>query len=456
MTRIKDHHGTEHLQNMTLMRVFASVIALLGLISALVATQPLSADAQGTPTLTVETAPISAANNQVTLDITLDPAGTVLTSLSFVVTYDSDALTVVSFEPVDPANGAINGEELGEVRVGLFYTVNPFDPNDAEGFATELVIARITLQADGLSADSTLSVEAIDAFSLTEDQVAITPLSGTVTVGDEAEPTDPIGSDERGSLAGFVWLDDNRDGFQDADEGGVEGVSVRAFGPSGSLTTATDVAGLWSIDDLIPGTYSVAFVRPDDLRWTAIDVGSGISDSDANGRGSTGGHVVVANEITGGIDGGLQERPVITNPPISSPVEPNVDVAGPPIEDVQRTPAAVAPSRPVSAAFTVSQPSAPQLAYPGPLKVVPPGPSVVGGFDLNPQPSSDPAAAVTGTGGGSPSTARQGTPADTGAVPLANTGAHTNAFATVSIVLFAVGGLMTVGGRRRADEASAT
>lgn len=91
-----------------------------------------------------------------------------------------------------------------------------------------------------------------------------------------------------------------------------------------------------------------------------------------------------------------------------------------------------------------------QLAYPGPINVVPPTPGGgVGGFGLNPQPALGSVPAGSGdrsvNGGGSDVEGRTGTG---GGAPLANTGAQTNALATASITLVALGTAFTVLARR--------
>ncbi len=89
-----------------------------------------------------------------------------------------------------------------------------------------------------------------------------------------------------------------------------------------------------------------------------------------------------------------------------------------------------------------------QLPYPGPLRSVPDGlpaesPGLGASFaDVDPTPSSDPAAAAAtgGTGGGDST--------------LAVTGAETESIAAVAIGLLAVGGSVLVTSRRRLTDAA--
>jgi len=78
------------------------------------------------------------------------------------------------------------------------------------------------------------------------------------------------------SLGDFVWFDADGDGIQDADEEGVEGVTVNLKDENGLViaTTTTDENGFYSFTDLDPGTYSVQFVTPDGFVFTGANAGA--------------------------------------------------------------------------------------------------------------------------------------------------------------------------------------
>jgi len=97
------------------------------------------------------------------------------------------------------------------------------------------------------------------------------------------------------SLGDYVWHDNDGDGVQDANEDGVEGVTVTLTGggENGEIgdgddttaTTATDADGLYLFDNLIPGTeYKVTFSDlPTGFQFTNQDQGSDdAADSDAD------------------------------------------------------------------------------------------------------------------------------------------------------------------------------
>ncbi|GLZ35363.1 hypothetical protein Lesp02_75500 [Lentzea sp. NBRC 105346] len=88
----------------------------------------------------------------------------------------------------------------------------------------------------------------------------------------------------------YVWVDNNRNGLQDADEPGVDGVPVKL---STGATTTTAQGGKYLFDKLPDGKYSVCF----DLKnlpaqyagylATKPDAGDDTKDSDANADGCT-------------------------------------------------------------------------------------------------------------------------------------------------------------------------
>ena len=97
------------------------------------------------------------------------------------------------------------------------------------------------------------------------------------------------------SLGDRVWLDSDRDGFQDVSEVGVSGVTVTLYNGSGVAVSATktDAVGNYLFTGLQPGDYSVGFSLPTNYVFSPKGTGldSGLSDdSDANtatGRSNT-------------------------------------------------------------------------------------------------------------------------------------------------------------------------
>ena len=91
------------------------------------------------------------------------------------------------------------------------------------------------------------------------------------------------------SLGDYVWNDVNRDGIQNNNEQGIQGVHVNLLDANGVVIAGkelvTDVNGKYLFTDLAPGTYSVAFnldTLPIGYQVSPIDAGKSDSlDSDA-------------------------------------------------------------------------------------------------------------------------------------------------------------------------------
>jgi len=84
-------------------------------------------------------------------------------------------------------------------------------------------------------------------------------------------------------LGNYVWLDDDKDGIQDANEVGVAGVTVTLYDSLGSViaSTVTDAYGKYLFPNLIPGSYSVQFTPPANYEFTTQTTGTA-TGSDVN------------------------------------------------------------------------------------------------------------------------------------------------------------------------------
>ncbi|HEC08771.1 MAG TPA: hypothetical protein ENI86_04265, partial [Acidimicrobiales bacterium] len=90
----------------------------------------------------------------------------------------------------------------------------------------------------------------------------------------------------------FVWLDEDRDGLQDADEPGLNGVRVQLFRADGTFEDETTTSylqgdtskpGYFFFGDRFPGSYYLRFEDPR-VGWnvTTPDAGADNADSDGN------------------------------------------------------------------------------------------------------------------------------------------------------------------------------
>ena len=114
-------------------------------------------------------------------------------------------------------------------------------------------------------------------------------------------------------LGNYVWLDDNKDGVQNATEIGVAGITVSLYNAAGVVvgTTVTDAYGKYEFTNLDPGTYSVGFTPPVNYTFTTQDTGgnnatSNTTDSDVNPTtGRTAPITLAAGENNPTLDAGL-------------------------------------------------------------------------------------------------------------------------------------------------------
>ncbi|MEZ4910060.1 MAG: SdrD B-like domain-containing protein [Saprospiraceae bacterium] len=92
------------------------------------------------------------------------------------------------------------------------------------------------------------------------------------------------------SIGDFVWNDVNKNGFQDAGEPGMEGVTVNLFNQSGSLlaTTTTNAEGFYSFNGLKQRLYYLQFTIVDGFEFTTPSTGvEPALDSDVDATGTT-------------------------------------------------------------------------------------------------------------------------------------------------------------------------
>ncbi len=81
-----------------------------------------------------------------------------------------------------------------------------------------------------------------------------------------------VGVIRSGSIGSTVWYDNNKDGKQNKDEEGVEGIDVFLCDSNGKLlaVTNTDKNGKYRFDNLDPGKYYVIFETPKNLGITNL------------------------------------------------------------------------------------------------------------------------------------------------------------------------------------------
>ncbi|UBH21193.1 carboxypeptidase regulatory-like domain-containing protein [Macrococcus armenti] len=111
-------------------------------------------------------------------------------------------------------------------------------------------------------------------------------------------------------LGDKVWFDEDKDGIQDANESGIEGVTVTLTKPDGTtVTTTTDANGNYIFTDLPNGDYVVTFETPAGMDPTKVNVGDDALDSDGTSVKVT---IKDADNMT--IDSGFVKTQVVPTP----------------------------------------------------------------------------------------------------------------------------------------------
>ncbi|MBO0934948.1 DUF11 domain-containing protein [Fibrella sp. HMF5335] len=116
--------------------------------------------------------------------------------------------------------------------------------------------------------------------------LAIGEFNSTLDAGFMPTEEPPHDSPVMASLGDYVFLDNNKDGIQNAGDAPIQGVKVTLYlNGTAVATTLTDISGLYSFTGLNPGNnrnYVVGFTTPANMTATLTNVGSDTADSDAN------------------------------------------------------------------------------------------------------------------------------------------------------------------------------
>lgn len=115
-------------------------------------------------------------------------------------------------------------------------------------------------------------------------------------------------------IGDYVWLDLDRDGIQDSDENGIEGLEISLVNANGAIQQVqTDNNGIYQFSNLPPGQYSISIEKRNDLQITIINQGNGSNDSDAltDSGNSYDSSLITLNsgEIISDLDFGFQFKP---------------------------------------------------------------------------------------------------------------------------------------------------
>ncbi|GAB5518060.1 MAG: hypothetical protein RhofKO_03110 [Rhodothermales bacterium] len=139
----------------------------------------------------------------------------------------------------------------------------------------------------------------------------------TLGLGEDKDDVDAGAVVEKASVGDKLFDDKNRNGIQDANEPGIDGVRVRLFACDGNgditgpalATQNTSNGGMYTFANLNPGKYAVHFDLPAGFQFTTQDAGNDdAKDSDVDNTGKTDCFDLAAGENNDKVDAGVFEK----------------------------------------------------------------------------------------------------------------------------------------------------
>jgi SdrD B-like domain/Secretion system C-terminal sorting domain len=136
-----------------------------------------------------------------------------------------------------------------------------------------------TTAATNGNSDASISTGFTPVFNISTSGTGTAQHNPTLDAGYFAPPI--------GSIGDYVWLDEDKDGVQDAAEKGLSGITVTLYNATtGAVVggTTTDAYGKYLFDKLPYGDYKVGFTLPADHVWTTQTsaTGTAATNSDVN------------------------------------------------------------------------------------------------------------------------------------------------------------------------------
>jgi SdrD B-like domain/Domain of unknown function DUF11 len=254
------------------------------------------------PDTTTTTAPTTTAPATTTIASTTTTAAPATTTTAPATTTTLAATTTTA--PATTTTVPVTTTTLAATTTTTT-TVAPTTTTTTTAATTTATTAPATTTTVVSAATTTTSAPAATTTTIAQATTTTTAASSTTTT------TTTTTTAPRASLGDTVWFDDNNNGVQDTNETGVNGVKVNLLDANLTVlaNTATDANGNYSFTNLIPGTYSVEFVKtslPTGFIFTLTGTGAEGTDSNADrtsGRTKT--YTLIAGDKNLTVDAGI-------------------------------------------------------------------------------------------------------------------------------------------------------
>jgi len=218
-------------------------------------------------------------------------------------------------------NSSLNDEILSGVEVSLFSCLGDFiqtlQTDDQGSYAfTKVPVGEYYIEfgtsENYITQDSETTLESGNNDITSEFGLNTTDCFAVIANGDSSISA---GYFESVSIGDYVWFDLNEDGLQDANEPGVNGVTIQLYKSDGSLIAETITAN--STDLGSDGFYTFDLLTPGDYYLQALSIGSDYTQvnpsndtinsdiTEGNGQGTTETFTSLSGAIVSDIDVGL-------------------------------------------------------------------------------------------------------------------------------------------------------
>jgi len=119
------------------------------------------------------------------------------------------------------------------------------------------------------------------------------------------------GTEPKGSIGDFVWIDSNKNGLQDEANSGVKNIVVKLFDNNNKLiqTSKTDAHGKYLFNNVVSGIYYVQFTIPNGFTITAQGLGDDDENSDVDKNGKTEEFTLNIGQNITSVDMGIYQTP---------------------------------------------------------------------------------------------------------------------------------------------------